>query len=200
MPIDPSTLDADPMGQLRAWMAEAAKDGEPMPDAMALATATADGAPSVRMVLLRGIEDDGLRFFTNRSSRKGRELAGNQRAAAVLYWPGTNRQVRVAGSVEPLDDALSRAYWDTRARGSRLAAWASVQGSRIESREAMEARFAEMDDQFPGEEIPLPPFWGGYRLVPTVWEFWESREDRLHDRVEYVPDAGGGWRRHRLQP
>jgi len=200
MPIDPSTLDADPMGQLRAWMAEAAEDGEPMPDAMALATATADGAPSVRMVLLRGIEADGLRFFTNRSSRKGRELAVNQRAAAVLHWPRANRQVRVAGSVEPLDDALSRAYWDTRPRGSRLAAWASVQGSRIESREAMEVRVAEMDDQFPGEEIPLPPFWGGYRLLPTVWEFWESREDRLHDRVEYVPDAGGGWRRHRLQP
>jgi len=200
MPIDPSTLDADPLGQLRAWMAEAAENEEPMPDAMALATATADGAPSVRMVLLRGIEADGLRFFTNRSSRKGRELAVNQRAAAVLHWPRANRQVRVAGSVEPLDDALSRAYWDTRPRGSRLAAWASVQGSRIESREAMEVRVAEMDDQFPGEEIPLPPFWGGYRLLPTVWEFWESREDRLHDRVEYVPDAGGGWRRHRLQP
>jgi len=200
MPIDPSTLDADPLGQLRAWMAEAAENEEPMPDAMALATATADGAPSVRMVLLRGIEADGLRFFTNRSSRKGRELAVNQRAAAVLHWPRANRQVRVAGSVEPLDDALSRAYWDTRPRGSRLAAWASVQGSRIESREAMEVRVAEMDDQFPGEEIPLPPFWGGDRLLPTVWEFWESREDRLHDRVEYVPDAGGGWRRHRLQP
>ncbi len=200
MPIDPSVLDPDPVRQLRAWMEEASRAGEPLADAMALATASADGTPSVRMVLLRGIGSEGLDFYTNRSSRKGRDLAANPRAAAVLHWPALRRQVRVAGVVEPLGDAASAAYWAGRPRGSRLAAWASVQGSPIESRDALERRVAEMDAQFPGEEIPLPPFWGGYRLAVEAWEFWESRRDRVHDRVEYLPDGEGGWRRRRLQP
>ncbi len=200
MPIDPATLDPDPLRQLRAWVAEAAESGEPVPDAMALATASVDGAPSVRMVLLRGIDADGLRFYTNRSSRKSRELAANPRAAIVVHWPALARQVRVAGRVEPLTDEVSALYWSRRPRGSRLAAWASVQGAPIESRDALEERATEMDAQFPTDAIPLPPFWGGYRLIPEVYEFWESRDDRLHDRVEYLPDPEGGWRRRRLQP
>jgi pyridoxamine 5'-phosphate oxidase len=200
MPIDPAGVNPDPLSQLRAWIAEAAENGVPMPDAMALATASADGAPSVRMVLLRGAEPDGLRFYTNRSSRKGHDLEANPRAAAVLHWPSLNRQVRVAGRVETLTAQESIPYWSGRPRGSRLAAWASVQGAPIDSRDALEARFAEMEDQFPGEGVPIPPFWGGYRLVPDVYEFWESRENRLHDRVEYLSNGSGGWRRRRLQP
>lgn len=200
MPIDPANVHPDPLSQLRAWITEAAEGGEPMPDAMALATASADGAPSVRMVLLRGAEPDGLRFYTNRNSRKGRELEANTRAAAVFYWPSRNRQVRVAGRVEMLTAEESIPYWSGRPRGSRLAAWASVQGAPIDSRDALEARFAEMEDQFPGDGVPIPPFWGGYRLVPDVYEFWESRENRLHDRVEYLSNGAGGWRRRRLQP
>jgi pyridoxamine 5'-phosphate oxidase len=200
MAADPATLHPDPLQQLRAWIAEAVEAGEPMPEAMALATAGADGAPSVRMVLLRGLEPEGLGFYTNRSSRKGRDLAANGRAAAVLYWPSLGRQVRVAGGVEPMSAGESTPYWSGRPRGSQLAAWASVQGAPIDSREAMEARYAEMDDQFPGDVVPLPPFWGGYRLVPDLYEFWESRENRLHDRVEYLREASGGWRRRRLQP
>jgi pyridoxamine 5'-phosphate oxidase len=200
MPIDPAGLDPDPLRQLRAWLAEAVEAGVPMPDAMALATASADGAPSVRMVLLRGLEPDGLRFYTNRSSRKGRDLAANGRAAGVIHWASLGRQVRVAGVVDAMSTEESTPYWSERPRGSRLAAWASVQGAPIDSREAMEARYAEMDDQFPGESVPLPPFWGGYRLVPDVYEFWESRENRLHDRVEYLDNGNGGWRRRRLQP
>jgi pyridoxamine 5'-phosphate oxidase len=200
MPIDPASLDPDPIRQLRAWVTEAAEAGEPMPDAMALATASADGAPSARMVLLRGIDADGLRFYTNRGSRKGHDLAANPRGALVLHWPTLHRQVRVAGRVEALSDDESVPYWSSRARGSRLAAWASVQGAPIESRQELEERVAEMDDQFPTDAVPLPSFWGGYRLIPEVCEFWESREDRLHDRVEYLPDPEGGWRRRRLQP
>ncbi len=200
MPIDPGSLDADPQRQLAAWVGEAARSEEAMPDAMALATAGTDGAPSVRMVLLRGIEADGLRFYTNRSSRKGHDLAANPRAAVVLHWPTLQRQVRVVGRVEALSDTESAPYWSSRPRGSQLAAWASVQGAPISSRQDLEARVAEMNALFPADAVPLPPFWGGYRLIPDVYEFWESREDRLHDRVEYLPDAEGGWRRRRLQP
>ena len=200
MPIDPATLDPDPLRQLRGWLSEAKAAGVPMPDAMALATASAGGEPSVRMVLLRGLEADGLRFYTNRSSRKGRDLAANPRAAVVFHFAAQGRQVRVAGPVEELPEEASATYWSTRPRGSRTAAWASVQGTQIDSRGGLEARHAEMERVFPGDEIPLPPFWGGYRLVPEVCEFWESRENRLHDRVEYLRDPAGGWRRRRLQP
>jgi pyridoxamine 5'-phosphate oxidase len=200
MPIDPDDLDADPFRQLDAWLADAEEASLPLANAFALATATIDGAPSVRMVLLRGVDRNGLRFYTNRGSRKGRDLAGNPRAAATFHWAALSRQVRVAGPVALMDESESAAYWATRPRASRLSAWASQQGAEVESRARLEARVAELDAQYPGESIPLPPFWGGYRLVPEVFEFWEGRADRLHDRVEYLPDRDGGWRRRRLQP
>lgn len=199
MPLDPESLHPDPVTQLRAWIANAAAAGNRQADAFALATAGADGSPSVRMVLLRGLDTDGLRFFTNRDSRKGADLAANPRAAGTFWWPETSRQVRAAGGVERLTAEASVAYWESRPRASRLSAWASEQGREIGSRAELEDRVRELDERYP-EAVPLPPFWGGYLLRPVAYEFWESRENRLHDRVEYVPDPAGGWRRHRLQP
>jgi pyridoxamine 5'-phosphate oxidase len=200
MPLDVEGLDPDPTNQLATWLADAETAGIELPGAFALATATQDGQPSVRMVLLHGLDADGLRFFTNRSSLKGRELAANPRAAVAFHWASLSRQVRLAGEVVPLTDQESAAYWATRSRASRLSAWASVQGSEIASRAKLEARVAELDQQFPDDNVPLPPFWGGYLLTPEVVEFWEGREDRLHDRVEYIRDGVGGWHRRRLQP
>jgi len=200
MPIDPANLDSDPLLQFEAWLADAEGAGLPLATAIALATAGGDGEPSVRMVLLRGLDHDGLRFYTNRGSRKGRDLAANPYASAVFHWAPLSRQIRVAGPVRVMDDPESAAYWTTRPRASRLSAWASEQGMEIATRADLEARVAEMDERYPGEAIPLPPFWGGYRLVPEVYEFWEGRPDRLHDRVEYLSDGSGGWRRRRLQP
>ena len=200
MPMDPADLDADPLRQFEAWLTEAEATGQPLANAFALATASADGVPSVRMVLLRGFDADGLGFYTNRRSRKGQDLAGNPRAAAAFHWAAMGRQVRVAGSVSAMDEADSAAYWATRPRASRISAWASNQGDETPSRDRLEARVAELDVEYPGDAIPLPPFWGGYRLRPEVFEFWENRDDRLHDRVEYLPIPEGGWRRRRLQP
>jgi pyridoxamine 5'-phosphate oxidase len=200
MLIDPATLDPDPLGQFSAWLAEAEAAGFAHPTAFALATADADGAPSVRMVLVRGHGPDGFRFFTDRRSRKGIDLAANPRAAAVFSWPELARQVRVHGTVERLSEEESAAYFATRPRGSRLSAWASEQGAEVASRAELEARVVELDARFPGDDVPLPPHWGGYRLIPEAYEFWVSRPDRLHDRVEYRRDPAGAWIRRRLQP
>jgi pyridoxamine 5'-phosphate oxidase len=177
----------DPLEQLRAWLET---------EVVALATASADGAPSVRMVLLKSADENGFVFFTGYESRKGRELAENPRAAMLVHMPG--RQIRVEGAVERLPAADSDAYWATRPRGSQIAAAISHQSEPIESREALEKRFAELDARQSGE-IPRPPHWGGYRLVPDVYEFWEHRDSRLHDRVRYRRD-GQGWQMERLQP
>ena len=191
-------LDPDPLRQFSHWFDEAGAAGVRFPETMALATATADGRPSVRMVLLKGADERGFAFYTNRDSRKGLELAGNPRAALVLYWQALGRQVRVEGRVEEVGAHETADYWATRPRGSRLSAASSPQSRVVESRAWLEARVAELDAAEPdGPE--LPPHWGGYRVVPESIELWEHRDDRLHDRVRYVR-GGDGWRMERLAP
>lgn len=189
---------ADPIVVVRAWLEEA-RDVVPEPHAMTLATASPDGAPSARMVLLRGIDERGLVFYTNRASRKGVELASNPRAALVLHWWELGRQVRVEGRVEEVSAAESTAYWEGRPRASQIAAWASRQSAPLAQRGELDARVDEMEARFGGEDVPLPPFWGGYRVMPDSVELWEHRDDRLHDRVRYTR-AGDGWRAERLAP
>jgi pyridoxamine 5'-phosphate oxidase len=201
MPIAVETLDDDPLVEFAAWIAQAEAAGHRLPNAFALATANATGRPSVRLVLMRGIEADGLRFYTNRGSTKGRDLAAIPWGAAVFWWEQTNRQVRVSGPVAPLDEEEATAYWATRPRGHQLAAWASEQGAPIADRAAVEAKVAAVTARFgPDQAVPLPPFWGGYRLEPELFEFWESRSDRLHDRIEYRRGPDRSWERRRLQP
>lgn len=166
---------------------------------MTLATATADGVPSVRVVLLRDIDDRGLTFFTNRASRKGEELAANPRAALVLHWWPLGRQLRVEGLVEELATEESEAYWETRPRASQVAAWASPQSRPLADRAELDASVTATRERFGDSPIPLPPFWGGYRVVPHTIELWEHRDDRLHDRLRYVRE-GAGWRSERLAP
>jgi pyridoxamine 5'-phosphate oxidase len=191
--VDPSTLHADPGVQFARWFDEATAEGVEQPDAAALATATVNGRPSVRMVLVKGHDGRGLVFFTNLESRKGRELSSNPRAALAVYWQPLGRQVRVG-------EREARAYFDTRPRGSRLAAWASPQSQPLQSREELERLFAEAVTRFEGiEHPPLPPHWGGFRLRPDAFEFWESRPNRLHERVRYMRD-GDVWVRTRLAP
>lgn len=199
MPIDPATLDPDPIRQLAAWLADASASGIRLPNAFALATADDEGMPSVRYVLLNGLDADGLRYFTHRGSRKGRDVAINPHAAAAFWWPTLDRQVRVSGSVRLLSDADSLAYWRTRPRGSQLSATISAQGQEIGSRAELEARVEELAARSP-DELPLPPMWGGYLIVPRIIEFWESRADRLHDRIEYRRGGDGSWNARRLQP
>jgi pyridoxamine 5'-phosphate oxidase len=188
----------DPVQLLTMWLEEG-RAAVPYQDSMTLATATPDGQPSARVVLLRGVDERGITFFTNRTSRKGDELRLNPRAAAVVHWWELGRQVRIEGSVEETSDEESRAYWETRPRGSQVAAWASRQSRPLSSREELDARVAEMEVRFAGEDVPLPPFWGGYRILPTRIEFWTHRNDRLHDRVRYVHEPDG-WRAERLAP
>ena len=192
-------MTTDPLRQFVAWLSEAEAAGIPLANAFALASADLAGTPSVRMLLLRGFDVDGLRFYTNRQSRKGRELAANPRAAAVFHWAPLDRQVRLAGIVAPLSDEESAAYWTTRPRGSQLAALASRQGAELDSRATLDARVAELAKRYEGGEIPLPPFWGGYLLAPERIEFWESRPDRLHHRVEYRR-SGSDWEERLLEP
>lgn len=198
-PIDPTTLDPDPIRQLASWLADAGAASVPLPSAFALATADDEGMPSVRYVLLHGLDADGLRYFTYRGSRKGRDVAINPWAAAAFWWAALDRQVRVSGSIRLLSDEDSLAYWRTRPRGSQLSASISAQGQEIGSRAELEARVAELEASHP-RELPLAPMWGGYLIVPRTVEFWVSRPDRLHDRVEYRRGGDGSWNRRRLQP
>jgi pyridoxamine 5'-phosphate oxidase len=188
----------DPIARVRAWIEEA-RDLIAAPQAMTLATSTTDGRPSARVVLLRGLDDRGLVFFTNLESRKGRELQANPRAAVALHWWELGRQVRIEGAVEQVSEAESVAYWRTRPRGSQVAAWASPQSREVADRADLDARVAEVDERFAGAAVPLPRFWGGYRVVPESIELWTHRDDRLHDRVLYERD-GAGWRRTLLAP
>ena len=198
--MDPDDLDPDPHAQFERWFGEAAEAGARAPEQMALATAGRDGVPSVRMVLLKGHDERGFVFYTNRTSRKAAEIAANPRVAAVLHWELQSRQVRLEGSVEEVGDEESFAYFRTRPRPSRIGAWASPQSRPVADRAELERRAAEIEERFAGiDDVPLPPFWGGYRLVPTAIEFWQGRQDRLHDRVRYER-GDGGWRRERLGP
>jgi pyridoxamine 5'-phosphate oxidase len=196
--VEPHDLDADPIVQLRVWLEEA-RAAVPLPEAMTLATVGADSRPSARVVLLRGIDDRGLTFFTNRTSRKGDELRANPHAALVFHWWELGRQVRVEGRVEETSFVDSDAYWQSRPRASRIAAWASAQSQPIFGRAELDARVAQAEKRFEGRDVPLPDFWGGYRVLPDAFELWQHDEDRLHDRVRYVRE-GEGWRRERLSP
>ena len=194
-------LDADPLVVLRRWLDEARVAALHEPDAMALATSTPSGKPSVRMVLLRGLDERGLGFFTNYESRKAEELAANPEAAVVLNWgPPLRRQVRVEGGVERLTEDESREYFWTRTRESRLGAWASPQSRPLADRSELDRRYDAVAERFADvDDIPLPAFWGGYRLLPQAVELWQNRPNRLHDRARYERVASG-WRRTRLAP
>jgi pyridoxamine 5'-phosphate oxidase len=198
--LEDADVAPNPIDQFRAWMQEAVDAGLTFPNAMTLATATAEGLPSARILLLKGIDERGFVFFTNYESRKGRELAENPRAALVFHWQELGRQVRVEGEITALPSEESEAYFRGRPRGSRLAAWASRQSQVIPSRRALEERFADLATAYHEQDIPLPPFWGGYLLTPQMIELWQARRDRLHDRVRYRKDEEGGWLRDRLAP
>ncbi len=194
-----SDLATDPLEQFRDWLAEASTALE-APEAMALATATPDGAPSARMVLLKGFDERGLVFFSHYTSRKGRDLEANPQAALLFHWSPLGRQVRVEGTVERVSEAESDAYFATRPRDAQVGALASRQSDRLGSRTELYERLAELEDDLAGGAVLRPPTWGGFVLEPRAWEFWQHRESRLHDRFRYEPEPPGGWRIERLFP
>jgi pyridoxamine 5'-phosphate oxidase len=197
-PLRRRDLDSDPFVQFRAWFDAAHDAGIPLAETMALATASAGGAPSARIVLLKGV-DRGFVFFTNYGSRKGRELEENRRAALVFHWQAVGRQVRIEGTVERIATEESAAYFSSRPRGAQVGAWASPQSQAIGNRAELEERLAAVASDHERSDVPLPPFWGGYRLVPERLEFWQHGDDRLHDRFLYERDVVG-WRIVRLAP
>jgi pyridoxamine 5'-phosphate oxidase len=190
--------DPDPLRQFGVWFSEAERAGLRVPDAVALATATRGGAPSARMVLLKDFGERGFVFYSNYESRKGRELEENPRAALLFYWDPLRRQVRIEGEVERLGADESDAYFQTRPLGARLSAWVSRQSEVVESRDALERAVVELRDRV-GDELAAPTYWGGYVLRPSTYEFWQHRDDRLHDRLRYRRD-GDAWIRERLAP
>jgi pyridoxamine 5'-phosphate oxidase len=218
-----SDLDADPMVQFRRWFEQAAGErssgrlrgsliriyktllglgsAERIDvNAATVATVDGEGRPSARVVLLKGLDERGFIFFTNYDSRKGREIAGNPNVALVFYWPDQERQVCIAGQAAKIPQAESEVYFKSRPRGSRLAAWASRQSEAIENREVLEAHWRELQAKYPGEDVPMPPNWGGFVIAPSRIEFWQGRPSRLHDRFRYLKQADGKWLIERLSP
>ncbi len=193
------TTSEDPIGLFKDWLADAERSEPNDPNAMTLATATADGAASARMVLLKGVDERGFTFYTNLESRKAEQLSANPRAALCFYWKSLKRQVRVDGTVERVDDAEADAYFATRPRGAQIGAWASRQSHPMEGRFRLEARVAKYTARFHVGTVPRPDFWSGFRVVPERIEFWREQPFRLHDRVVYHRD-GGDWIRQRLYP
>jgi pyridoxamine 5'-phosphate oxidase len=193
-------VDSDAIRQFERWFGEACACAAAEPHVMTLATATPDGCPSARLVLLRGINEHGFTFFTNFESRKARELDSNPRAALVFFWRELERQVRIEGTVEHATDEESDRYFQSRPQGARISAWASPQSEVVVSREALEEWCREFEIRFGDGVVPRPANWGGYRVVPESIEFWQGRANRLHDRLRYVRRAEGGWRIERLAP
>ena len=197
--LDEKTIDPDPIKQFQVWFNDAVAAKLPLPEAMTLATATPDGKPSARMVLLKQVDHDGFVFFTNYHSAKAEQLDANPHAALVFYWSQLDRQVRVEGSVTKTSAQESREYFRTRPRESQIGAWASTQSQAISSREVLEQRAHELEELYRDRDVDCPEHWGGYRLKPGRIEFWKSRIGRLHDRILYQRD-GGGWSITRLAP
>ena len=193
-------VDPDPVRQFAAWFKKAAAAGVRAPEAAALATASPGGAPSVRIVLVKRFDERGFVFYSNYQSRKGAELAANPHAALMFHWDVLGRQVRIEGEVERTSREESAAYIRSRARGSQLSALASPQSRPIDSRDSLERRVAELGALHEGADLPLPDTWGGFRLLPELFEFWQHREDRLHDRLRYRREPRGGWQIDRLAP
>jgi pyridoxamine 5'-phosphate oxidase len=192
-------MDPDPIVQFRAWFENVIEADLHEPNAMILATATRDGRPSARTVLLKGYDERGFVFYTNYEGRKASDLEANPACALLCYWGELERQVRIEGRAVRLSGEESDAYFASRPRGSRLGAWASEQSQPVEDRSILEERVKALEAEYEGREIPRPPFWGGYRVEPDTIEFWQGRENRLHDRLVYER-IGGGWKMQRLQP
>ncbi len=198
--LNEADMDPDPIAQFHGWFAKVIDANLHEPNAMILATATSDGRPSARTVLLKGYDERGFVFYTNYEGRKAKEMEANPQIALLFYWGELERQVRVEGRASRVSEEESDAYFASRPRGSQLGAWASEQSRSIENRGALELRLRELEREYQGREVPRPPFWGGYRVEPETVEFWQGRENRLHDRLLYRQVGEGGWKRERLQP